>query len=230
MGAWGSFFVSLYSSMFSGNDFLRSLQLRKPIAQQPVLLTIERPRGAVSIFSSPELGVGGSVWEAAEVLANFVEENFPVEGRTVLDLGSGTGVLGLCLAIGGAKSVVLTDRFDVVELLQKSLAQNALLAERVSVQELNWGEACPGLLDQKFDLVVGSELLYNGNLYDKLMSSIVNFCSPSTTVLLSYEARSSEAAWLTKANATFSSVQVHRVPNKNSERDVVILVCTQLKQ
>lgn len=57
------------------------------------------------------LSHAGTVWDGALVLAYFFEkQNTPLFlGKNVLELGSGTGVLGLCVALLGPERVYLTD-------------------------------------------------------------------------------------------------------------------------
>ena len=224
---WFPICCAISPGMFSGNDFLKSLQRRAAIDEKHVKVDIVRPSGAsFSVFGSTEIGVGGSVWEAASVLADHLELKHNVEGKRILELGSGTGVLGLCLAVAGAASVTLTDRFDVISLLKRSAAENASL--NVNVQELNWGELCAELSGQQFDWIVASEVIYNGNLYEKLLASIREFCGPDSIVFMSYERRSSEALWVQKMESTFGSVvlEEHVVKDKH----VAILTCKNLIQ
>jgi hypothetical protein len=66
--------------------------------------------------------------------------------------------------------VVLTDRFDVLNLLEASAKLNPSL--NVKVAELSWGESCEAFADSSFDFIVASEVIYNGLLYEKLLKSI----------------------------------------------------------
>lgn len=59
------------------------------------------------------LATGSRVWPAARVLAEFLlRDGAPrIRGRSILELGAGTGAVGLACAIGGlATHVLLTDR------------------------------------------------------------------------------------------------------------------------
>ena len=60
-------------------------------------------------FQSLDLGgwTGGSVWESGEALARLLvtEGSSRVVGRRVLELGCGTGLVGLAAAAAGAGAV-----------------------------------------------------------------------------------------------------------------------------
>lgn len=145
-----------------------------------------------------------------------------MSGRRVLELGSGTGVLGLCLARGGA-SVTLTDRFDVLALLRASVALNADLAARVAVRELSWGEAEAGEPVGELDWIVASEVVYNGLLYDKLMCTIGTLfrANPRARLFMAFERRSSEDRWMQMVRASFGVVETDTV--SLGAREVVVL-------
>lgn len=179
------------------------------------------------LLVSDDAGVGGMVWEAASVLAEWLRSK--CGEQRVLELGSGTGVLGLCLATLGAKHVTLTDRFDVLPLLQASVDANRNLVSSVSVCELAWGEALPKDLPV-FDMLVASEVIYNGNLYDKLLATFRDLlrANPNAPIIMSFERRSSEDRWLEMMNNTFKHVELHSVLS-GSKKEISILECRSLK-
>eukprot|EP00466_Bigelowiella_natans_P002904 jgi/Bigna1/86565/estExt_fgenesh1_pg.C_110229 len=57
------------------------------------------------------LGTGSTVWDGGQVLMKFIEHRYKesgLQGKSVIDLGSGTGIVGLAAAVLGADRVVLT--------------------------------------------------------------------------------------------------------------------------
>ena len=71
---------------------------------------------------------GGIVWESAFCLAQYLRGEARarrIRGRRVLELGAGTGLLGLAAAASGAKRVVLTDHPDAMPLLTRNVERNA---------------------------------------------------------------------------------------------------------
>jgi len=99
---------------------------------------------------------GLRVWEAAPVLVQYLETHAAdlVEGRRVLDVGAGTGGVGLAAAMMGAKAVVLSEADtpasaatphgwqtrSTLALLADNVALNGgAVAAVTSVAELKWG-------------------------------------------------------------------------------------------
>lgn len=73
-------------------------------------------------------GTGGSVWEAGIVLARWADHAFPAgywRGKTVLELGCGTGLVGLACAALGATAVLTDASPEAVALAAANAAANA---------------------------------------------------------------------------------------------------------
>jgi predicted nicotinamide N-methyase len=87
-------------------------------------------------------GTGTVIWECGIVLASYLaaeakrQPGWLVE-RSVLELGSGTGIVGLAAAALGG-SVLVTDEKDVVPLLQKNIDLNPGLRGPIRAEELDW--------------------------------------------------------------------------------------------
>jgi len=134
---------------------------------------------------------GTVVWNAAPVLSDWLSKDggAAVTGRRVVEIGAGTGLVGLTAAALGAKRVVLTDRrvpesavfvtvdgsmeqmpsghsTKILDLLQENINANraALGAADVKVEELTWGEKQSVKRIKKahgpVDIVVGADVFY----------------------------------------------------------------------
>lgn len=76
-------------------------------------------------------GTGGRVWSCSVLLLEYLEKSGTARGRHVVELGCGTGIVGIGLAEAlGAASVVLTDMDDDSLTLARVNAAEA--AERMS--------------------------------------------------------------------------------------------------
>ncbi|KAF9112656.1 Methyltransferase-like protein 21D [Mortierella sp. AM989] len=107
-------------------------------------------------------GVGSTIWDAAIVLAKYLERTNLLELTTspavsgsstpvkILELGSGTGIVGLVAArmlstkgYQGSK-VTLTDKDNVVPLLHRNIEKNASSGIDIESRVLDW-EAVSGI-------------------------------------------------------------------------------------
>ncbi|KAJ8609116.1 hypothetical protein CTAYLR_006053 [Chrysophaeum taylorii] len=112
------------------------------------------PSGKILRIDESYSSTGTRVWDTAVAMSRLFEKR-GVRG-TILELGAGTGLLGMALSARGADRVVLTELGAVVPHLEKTVERNAL--GNVRVAELDWTD---GDLEEfrGFDLVVASDVL-----------------------------------------------------------------------
>lgn len=94
-----------------------------------------------------DLGTGLITWDGAIVLAKYLEvhQEKLVHGRTVLEVGAGTGVVGCTAALLGASETLLTDLHYTLDNLQSNVdaslagAASAMATARVAC--LDWADS-----------------------------------------------------------------------------------------
>lgn len=120
---------------------------------------------------------GGDVWLSSLALATLLSYlGICGPGVRVIELGAGTGYLGLVLALSGAK-VLLTDVPDQIGLLESNVESNIAHLERaggsVRVASLDWGMApSDDVITKTFDVVVGSECLYEDEHVEQILKTV----------------------------------------------------------
>ncbi|GFP95793.1 protein n-lysine methyltransferase mettl21a [Phtheirospermum japonicum] len=171
------------------------------VKQSSLQLSIDACGRSLSVLQSPSSlgtpGVTGSVmWDSGIVLGKFLEHSvesgeISLQGKKVVELGSGCGLVGCIAALLGAQ-VILTDMPDRLKLLKKNVETNLYGDVRGSatVNELTWGDD----LDSEFtdpipDFVFGSDVVYSEGAVVDLMETLVELCGKQTTVILAGELR-----------------------------------------
>ncbi|KAI9001146.1 putative methyltransferase-domain-containing protein [Trametes punicea] len=149
-----------------------------PQPQPPLTITL-------AVDASP--GCGGIAWPAGEVLASYIARRGSLQGKNVLELGSGTGLVGLVAAKLGAR-VCITDQAPLLGIMKQNVSLNGL-ESRVSVMELNWGEPIPPDLS-KPDLVLAADCVYFEPAFPLLVKTLADLVPDrSTEVLFCYKKR-----------------------------------------
>ncbi|ETP55209.1 hypothetical protein F442_00226 [Phytophthora nicotianae P10297] len=152
-------------------------------------------------------GIGGSVWTSGELLAAQLElqrEHYRsiFDGARVVELGSGTGYVGLMVAACFKPAhVYLTDLSTHIHGLHRNVGRNANAVRagvQVHVAELSWGcsEQETSLLEsiatsdgsdrnlEEVDVIVGTDVAYLRELYDPLLHTMNRLATSRTLILL----------------------------------------------
>ncbi|CAD6980359.1 unnamed protein product [Tilletia controversa] len=151
-------------------------------------------------------GCGGWIWPAAEVLGAYLARS-PERwaerwaGKDVLELGAGTGLLGLlCARMGVGGTVWITDQDAMMALMQRNLELNEEVARAEDgsgtglpspcvVKELNWGEPIPEDVPSKPEVLLLADCVYLEIAFQPLVDTMVELSTPSTEILFCYQKR-----------------------------------------
>ena len=109
-------------------------------------------------------GAGDVVWPASIALGRLIA-HCPslVQGKSVLEIGSGLGLCGCVAAHAGASRVVMTDvDAEMLQLAAKSAAANVSDGCHVETRTLDWG-AVNDWPEREFDVVIAADVLYDGD-------------------------------------------------------------------
>ncbi|XP_047376425.1 histidine protein methyltransferase 1 homolog [Sciurus carolinensis] len=162
---------------------------------------------------------GLKIWECTfDLLAYFTKAKVKFAGKKVLDLGCGSGLLGIAALKGGAKEIHFQDYNSLVidEVTLPNVVANSTLEEEENdvnepdpkrcrkskvAQELRqcrffsgeWSEFCKLVLSGeklfvKYDLILTSETIYNPDYYSALHQAFHRLLGENGQVLLASKA------------------------------------------
>ncbi|ESO10175.1 hypothetical protein HELRODRAFT_109498 [Helobdella robusta] len=136
--------------------------------------------------------VGCVVWDSAIVMFHFIEKNKSFfSGKKVIDLGSGTGLIGIQAAACGADAVI-TDLEEFISLMELNIKNNLhIISGTIEARCLRWGSDVSDLSSP--DILLVSDCLYYDESVLPLAKTINDLSNENTIVYLSYEIRESEA-------------------------------------
>ncbi|KAF5463989.1 hypothetical protein F2P56_014107 [Juglans regia] len=139
----------------------------------------------------PSQGLSFQLWPAATTLVTLLDQhrcqptNNPLSSTllghghplNILELGSGTGLVGIAAAATLGANVTVTDLPHVIPNLLFNAEANAdvLTANggAIRVEPLRWGEADDvKLIGRDFDLILASDVVYHDHLYDPLLETM----------------------------------------------------------
>ncbi|GMF34713.1 unnamed protein product [Phytophthora fragariaefolia] len=146
-------------------------------------------------------GTGLTTWDGSVVLAKYLEHQRrgDIAGTRVVELGAGTGLVGISAALLGARQVILSDLDYVVENLAKNVAETMKLAASagkpvdsdISTRVLDWFNPPRDLGD--IDFLLASDVVWVEELIPPLVATfdvLLRHSSAKTRILMSYQKRS----------------------------------------
>lgn len=123
----------------------------------------------------------GVLWPAAEALSIYLDENPSlVRNKKVLELGCGLGFPSLVATHQGAKVLATDFHPDVAEYFQRNCRHSSLHCQYL---RLNWRDQQNEL--GKFQVVMGSDVLYESKHPLEVARGLASFLEPGGKILLS---------------------------------------------
>jgi len=130
--------------------------------------------------------IGAVVWDSAIFMCEILDQAQKwIQDKDVVELGSGTGIVGIYAAKIGAKSCLLTDKENITTLLKENIHSNKL-QHKVQAKTFSWGETNT---KNTFDIIICSDLLYDHRNHQQLVQSIVQLSKIHTVVIFTLKAR-----------------------------------------
>ncbi|NXK02851.1 MT21A methyltransferase, partial [Herpetotheres cachinnans] len=179
------------------------------------------------------LGVAAVVWDAAVVLCAYLEMGgIHVRDRSVIELGAGTGLVGIVATLLGKSffvcsfkaihncraRVTITDRAAALEFLESNVQANlpSELRPRAVVKELTWGKDLANFSPGAFDFILGADIVYLEETFAELLQTLEHLCSDQTVILLSCRIRyERDHKFLKMLRSRFSVYEVHYDSSKD---------------
>lgn len=130
-------------------------------------------------ISSATWPLFGIIWASSEILANLMSD-FDIEGKRILEVGCGIGLASLVLNQRLANITATDYHPEAKNFLTENVKLNQ--GNEIPFIRTDWGDKDSGL--GEFDLVIGSDLLYERE-HAKLLSTFIDqHAKPHCEVIL----------------------------------------------
>ncbi|XP_074308894.1 uncharacterized protein LOC141643588 [Silene latifolia] len=186
-------------------------------------------------------GIAFQLWPAASTLLSLLDNHrilHPFLRRDncrlrLLELGSGTGLVGIAAAAILGADVTVTDLAHVIPNLDFNIAANAEVVGsgggKLVAAELGWGNVEQmEVIGKGFDVVLGSDLVYHDHSYEPLLETLKYFLlslgdEEKVFVMAHVKRWNKEAVFFKRARKVFSVDVIHRDPPVDGKRGGVIV-------
>ena len=157
-------------------------------------------------ISSATWPLFGIIWPSSVVLAHFIDD-FDTDSKRILEVGCGMALTSLLLNKQNA-DITATDYHPEV---QTFLDRNTLLNQDsdIAFERVDWADGNDDL--GLFDLIIGSDLLYEDNHIDLLANFIEAHANPTCEVIIVDPGRGRKSKLSTRL-MEFGFTSVHEKP------------------
>lgn len=173
----------------------------------------------------PSNGLSFQIWPAAFSFVSLLDLNpslllLPTHSPLrILELGSGTGLVGISAAAVLGAHVTLTDLPGVISNIQYNATENAAVAAArggaLAVRQLRWGAAEDfAEIGTAFDAVMASDVVYYDHLIKPLIETLRFFVKGEVVFLMAHLRRwkKRDAVFFRMARKIFEVKMVHADP------------------
>ena len=162
-------------------------------------------------ISSATWPIFGMLWPSGQVLAHAMQ-TYAIQGKSILELGCGLALASLVVHRRGGDITASDCHPLTAEFLLENLKLNQL--PPMKYQTGNWSRANPLL--SRFDLIIGSDVLYDREQPEILSQFIEQHANPNAEVLIVDPDRGNRASFNRKMAALgyeHSQERVEKLPD-----------------
>ena len=158
------------------------------------------------------------IWEASAVMAQYLADLPVVPGERILELGAGLGVAGIVAAVLGHDVTLTEYDANALNFLRANVVLNHCGSARVA--PLDW--FAPDL-EGHFDMIIGSEIVYQQNAVEALGRIFQQYLSPEGKVVLAERVRPTGAVFFEKMAGTYDIRTQKRTLRFKDKTETVVL-------
>ena len=164
-----------------------------------------------------DLPLWAKVWPASFVLGRFLRK-FDTAGKTMLELGAGMGVCSLIASRWGFAKILATDvNPDAINFARANAMLNGL-EDRIAATQLDVRRP-PAGLEEKFDFICASEILYLERLHSPLLRFITRHLATGGKAIFCVDYKRLQLGFAKLAKRHFAITQGNIGVKSRSEED-----------
>ncbi len=180
---------------------------------------------SVNDYAATELPFWGKIWEASILLAAYLVAQPVVPGRKVLEIGTGLGVSGLFAAACGHEVTLSDHKEEILRFIRANTLLNNL--DNVSIINIDWNNP---VLQQRYDWVIGSEVVYHRPTYDALVEFLRQALKPHGTIFLAKSTSLPASGFFSRLTQHFKFKRLDKVMRSDDREFAISLYAIKRKE
>ncbi len=159
------------------------------------------------------------IWEASIVLAQFLAESSPRPGKTILEIGGGSGAVSIVGSSFG-HNITLTEYDErALEFARANAALNN--CKNLRIERLDWHN--PNL-SGKFDTIIGSEVIYNERDFQPITRIFETYLKPGGDIFLAESLRKTTLEFFHQMSSHYE-IKAQKKIIRGPDQEIRVIFC-----
>ncbi len=162
------------------------------------------------------------IWEASIVLAEYLAGITADPKKHFLEIGGGMGISGIVASSFGHNVTVTEYNTDALNFAHANAKKNPAASDtKLKIEELDWNEP---KLEGTFDVIFGSEIIYNDVNYQPIMELFSTFLKSDGEIILAERVREISVNFFSQINDIFDIKAQKRILRSKKE-EIMVMLC-----
>ncbi len=172
-----------------------------------------------------DLPFWAKIWDASLMLAYFMGTQPVAPGRKILEIGAGLGIVGIYAALHGHNVVISDINEDALLFAEANALMNGV--RNASIRRIDWKDP---VLPGSYDLIIGSEVVYDRESYPALVQFLKNGISKDGMIFLAKNAELNAPMFFAEMAGHFQFKQTTQTVTAEGEPRRIELYAIRLKR
>ena len=162
------------------------------------------------------------IWEASIVLSEYLAGIAPEPGKRFLEIGSGMGIPGIVASSFGHHVTLTEYNPDALNFARANAEKNLSSTNAdLEIVELDWNK--PNL-EGSFDIIFGSEIIYNDRDYQPILGLFKRFLKPGGEIILAERVRKTSIEFFRQISDIFD-IKAQKKILRSKEGEIMVMLC-----
>ena len=162
------------------------------------------------------------IWEASIVLSEYLAGIAPEPGKRFLEIGSGMGITGIVASSFGHHVTLTEYNSDALNFARANAEKNLSSTNaELEIVKLDWNK--PNL-EESFDIIFGSEIIYNDKDYQPILGLFKRFLKPGGEIILAERVRKTSIEFFRQISNIFD-IKAQKKILRSGEGEIPVMLC-----
>ena len=162
------------------------------------------------------------IWEASLVMAEYLAGITVDPKKRFLEIGSGMGIAGIVASSFGHDITLTEYNTNALNFARANAEKNRIDTDStLKIVRLDWNEP---ILEETYDLIFGSEIIYNDRDYQPILRLFEKFLKPGGKIILAERVRKTSIEFFKQISKIFD-IQAKKKILRSEDGEMMVMLC-----